>query len=134
MGYPSNDPPLGLLLNERQTGFDTGNGPNASLIALITYYSIRGYAMAPALVACIGVACLYAGVASFRSMLRCKLSKLAVSLVGIVLVQLLSQDFLAFPLGIASACAAALLFLVIDRKYARASTRRSTPTARPTAA
>ena len=130
LGNPSNDPPLGLLLNERQTGLDTGNGPNASLIALIAYYSIRGYALLPALVSCVGVACVYAAVTGFRRIVRCKLSKMAASLIGIVLVQLLSQDFLAFPLGVVSACAAGLLFLVIDRKYARASTRRPAPPAR----
>ena len=130
LGHPSNDPPLGLLLNGRQTGFDTGNGPNSSLIALITYYSIRGYALVPALVSSVGVAGVYAAVTGFRRFVRSKKSKMAVSLIGIVLVQLLSQDFLAFPLGIASACAAGLLFLLIDRKHARANIRRSTPPAR----
>ena len=129
LGHPPSDMPLGLLLNVWQTGFDTGTGPNASLIALITYYSTRGYALLPALVACIGVASLYAAVVGFRRMVHGTPARMAASLIGIVLVQLLSQDFLAFPLGIALACAAGLILLIIDRKDVRARIRRL---ARPT--
>jgi hypothetical protein len=65
-GHGSIDPPLGLLLYERYFGVSTGNGPNASLIALIAYYSMRGYAMFPALIACLGLAAAYGGVVAFR--------------------------------------------------------------------
>jgi hypothetical protein len=117
LGYPSSDPPLGLLLNEKQTGLFTGNGPNASLIALIIYYSAKGYAFLPALLACFGGIFIYFVVVFVRRRLQGELVKMASSIIGIVIVQLFSQDFLAFPLGIASAIVAVALFFHIDRKY-----------------
>jgi hypothetical protein len=128
-GHGSIDPPLGLLLYERYFGVSTGNGPNASLIALIAYYSMRGYAMFPALIACLGLAAAYGGVVAFRHIVHGPLRKMAVTVIGLTLVQQLSQDFLAFPLLVPLACAAGFLFIVTDRKYAGANPRRlNTPT------
>jgi hypothetical protein len=123
LGYQPIDPPLGLVLYERYFGVSTGNGPNASLIALITYYSMRGYALFPALVACVGLAAVYRGVVGFRRVVHGPLRKMAVTLIGLALVQQLSQDFLAFPLLILLACAAGFLFFITDRKHTGASSR-----------
>ena len=132
-GNGPSDPPLGFLLYEQYFGVSTGNGPNASLIALITYYSSRGYALFPALVACLGVAAVYAAVIGFRRLVVGPLRKMAVSLIGLTLVQQLSQDFLAFPVLVPLACVAGLVFILTDRKHARAGPRRLRSSSPPTA-
>lgn len=133
-GLGSIDPPLGLVLYERYFGVATGDGPNASLIALVTYYSMRGYAMVPALLACLGVAALYAGVVAWRDLVHGPVRKMAVTVMGLTLVQQWSQDFLAFPLLFPLACAAGMLFIATDRKYAGARPRRTPLTTRLAAA
>lgn len=130
LGHESIDPPLGLLLFEKEFGVSTGNGANASLIALITYYSMRGYAMFPTIIACLGLAVLYGGVVGFRRIVVGPLRKMAVTLIGLTLVQQLSQDFFAFQLLVPLACAAGFFFIVTNRKYAGASPRSLRPSAR----
>lgn len=129
-GHPPIDPQLGLVLYERYFGVSTGNGPNASVMALIAYYSLRGYAFLPALIACLGLAVTYAVVLGLRHMVSGHLKKLGITLMGLTLIQQLSQDFLAFPLLVALACAAAFIFIVIDRKPAGVRHRRLPPSPR----
>ena len=122
-GLGSIDPPLGLVLYERYFGVATGDGPNASLIALVTYYSMRGYAIVPAFVACLGLAAVYAGVVALRGLVHGPVRKMAITVMGLTLVQQWSQDFLAFPLLFPLACAAGMLFIATDRRYAGARLR-----------
>jgi hypothetical protein len=124
LGNPPIDPPLGLQLYEQYFGISTGNGANASLIAIIIYYSARGYTLLPVLIACFGLLGVYACIIGFRRIVRGTLRKFAVTLTGLALIQQLSQDFLAFQLLIPLAFVAGLLLLVSDRKYAGARTRR----------
>lgn len=130
LGRASSDLPLGLVLYEQQFGFSTGNGANTSLLALISYYSMRGYTLLPVLVACIGLGVVYGIVVSFRRAVRGRMRKMAVSLIGLTLVQQMSQDFLAFQLLVPLACIAGLIFLLTDRKYAGARPQRPRPSPR----
>lgn len=129
-GHPPIDPPLGLVLYEQYFGVSTGDGPNASMMALIAYYSLRGYALLPALIACLGLAVTYAAVVGLRRIVHGHLKKLGITLIGLTLIQQLSQDFLAFPLLVALACAAAFIFIIIDRKPAGVRHRRLPPSPR----
>jgi hypothetical protein len=131
-GHGPNDPPLGILLYEQHFGVSSGNGANASLMALITYYSQQGFALIPALIACLGLAALYGGVVALRRAVHGPLRKMAVSLMGLILVQQLSQDFLAFQILVPLACTAWFFFIVTHRKHAGALSRRLRPSARPT--
>lgn len=123
LGHEPTDPPLGILMHERLFSSSTGTGANASLIALITYYSMQGFALIPTLIACLGLALVYASVVGFRCMVFGPIRKRAVTIIGLILVQMFSQDFLAFQLLVPLACVAGLLFLVTERKYARANLR-----------
>jgi hypothetical protein len=132
LGHPPTDPPLGLVLYEHYFGVSTGNGPNASLIALITYYAPRGYALLSALIACVAVAVVYLAVYAFQRFIHGAIQKMSVALIGTILIQQFSQDFLAFPLLVTVACAGGCIFLLTDRKYPGASIRRLRHRARPT--
>ncbi len=123
LGYEPTDPPIGFLLHERLFGVSTGTGANASLMALITYYSIRGFALIPVFVACLGLALVYASIVGVRRMLFCPLRQRAVLIIGLTLVQSYSQDFLAFPLLVSLACVVVVLFLIAERKHACGSHR-----------
>ena len=114
LGYRSSDPPLGLVLNYLETGVSNGNGPNSSLMALFTYYSPRNYVFLPVLTSLFPLYGFYFSIIKFRNRLKSNLCKMSSSLIGIILIQLISQDILAFPLGLSSALAAASLFLFIN--------------------
>ena len=121
LGHPPTDPPLGLILYEHYFGVLTGNGPNASLIALIIYYSLRGYALLPVLVASLGVGIVYLAVLAARRAVRGAMRKMSVTLIGTLLIHQLSQDFLAFPLILIVAWAAVFIFIFTDRRRTSAS-------------
>jgi hypothetical protein len=120
------DPPLGLLLFEQYFGVSTGYGSNASLIALITYYSARGYTLISVLIAGLGLAAVYGAVVGLRRIVRGPIRKMAVTLMGTTVVQQFSQDFLAFQLLVPLVSAAGLLFILTNPKYVSASPRRLT--------
>lgn len=48
-GSPPRNDPLGVLLYAQRLGVTNGSGANASLMALVTFYSTPGYATIPAL-------------------------------------------------------------------------------------
>ena len=123
LGYEPLDPPIGFLLHEKLYGISTGTGANASLIALVVYYSMPGFALFPAIIACVSLAVVYSSVVGFRRMVVGPIRKGAVTIIGITLVQMFSQDFLAFQLLVPLAGVAGLFFLVPERKYARANLR-----------
>lgn len=123
LGYEPMDPPIGFLLHEALFGIPTGTGANASLIALITYYSAQGFSLIPVLVACLGLAIVYGCIVGFRRIVFCPIRKRAVTIIGLTLVQMFSQDFLAFPLIVTLACAAGFFFLITERNYACANLR-----------
>lgn len=125
LGFTPADPPLGILLFDRYFGIYNGTGSNASLIALITYYSMRGYALFPALVACLALGTLYGTIVGARRILHGSLRKMAVTLIGMMLVQQLSQDFLTFQLLVPLACIAWFILYITDGKYPNASSQRN---------
>lgn len=114
LGVAPADPPLGPLLNDLQFGITTGEGPNASLMALITYYSPRGYAIFGAVMASLGVWVLWSAAMLALRRLRRPHTRLAVLLVGAQLIVSMSQDFLAFPLLLLSAMALVALLLWLE--------------------
>lgn len=123
LGYEPTDPPIGFLLHEGLFGIPTGTGANASLIALITYYSVPGFTLIPVLVASLGLAMVYGCIVSFRHIVFCPIRKRAVTIIGLTLVQIFSQDFLAFPLIVTLAFVAGIFFFFTERKYALADPR-----------
>lgn len=122
-GHVPDDPPLGILLHDDLYGFSSGSGANASLIALITYYSVEGYSLFASLLACFMLILVYACIVGFRKMVNYPMHKSIVTVIGLLLVQMFSQDFLAFPLLVPFACAAGLILIIADRKYVNAQPR-----------
>lgn len=120
-GYVPEDPPLGILLHDRLFGFSSGSGANASLIALITYYSIEGYALFATLIACFVLILVYLCIVSVRERVNYPMHKSIVTVIGLLLVQIFSQDFLAFPLLLPFACLAGFILIIADRKYVYAN-------------
>ena len=114
-GNAPRDPPLGLLLYSEYLGTEGLLGANASLMALITYYFPAGYALLPALLAATGAAVLYRTILAVRTMARTRWVGLAVAVWGLLMVQQLSQDFLAFQLVLPMFAVAVGALLMLER-------------------
>jgi hypothetical protein len=114
LGLSSVDPPLGQLLYEQEFELADGSGANSSVIALIHYYSPRSYSVLPAVLAGILATVIFAGVVLLRRVFKCRQRKLALTLSGMLLVQTLSQDFLAFQVLLPLFVAFSILLLLTD--------------------
>lgn len=115
LGYSSSNPPLGVLFFDEYFGVSGGDGANASLTALIVYYSVPGYAALPALLATAAAVMLYLATRAARRALRGTVSRFAVTAWGIIALQQLSQDFLAFQVVMPLIVVAVVIMFVLDR-------------------
>ena len=120
-GTPPQNSPLGVLLYGQLFGFESSSGANASLAALLVYYSQPGSAGILALFAAVGaagLALLFAGAA--RRMRRAT-SRTVILALGLFSLQQYSQDFLAFQVVVPLAILGILIVWLYDRSFARPS-------------
>ena len=130
-GSPPANPPLGVELFGALFGELSGNGANGSLMALIEYYVPAGYALAPVLVAVVGVALLYIGFRAIRRALIRPSSRVVVSVLALFSISQLSQDFLAFQVVMPLVCLSIIALWIYDQRHAKPSSRHQ-PRARST--
>ena len=116
LGLGSTDPPLGSLLYEQEFGIANGTGGNSSTIALIHYYSPNSYSILPVVLAGMLATAIFVGVIQFQRVFRCRQRKLALTLSGMLLVQTLSQDFLAFQVLLPLFVAFTIGLMLTDRR------------------
>lgn len=95
-GSAPKNSPLGVHLYAELFGFESGNGANASLIALIVYYSSAGYALLPALLFTAGAGALVLFFGVVRRQMQSAVCRAIVLAFGLLALQQYSQDFLAF--------------------------------------
>jgi hypothetical protein len=124
-GNGPRNPPLGVLLYSDLLGIESGNGANASLAALLTFYSQPGLVVFPSLVAAVGAAALATVFLTARRLMRSATSRIIVIAVGLFSLQQYSQDFLAFQVVAPLSLLAILIVWLNDTRYARSSRRRS---------
>jgi hypothetical protein len=116
LGLGSTDPPLGSLLYEQEFGIANGTGGNSSTIALIHYYSPNSYSILPVVLAGMLATAIFVGVIQCQRVFRCRQRKLALTLSGMLLVQTLSQDFLAFQVLLPLFVAFTIGLMLTDRR------------------
>jgi hypothetical protein len=110
--------PLGQLLYELHFGFASNIGANTSTMALIVFYSERGESLGPTIVASAVALLLYAGFATIRRLERRPVVRLAATSWAAVVLQLFTQDFLAFQLVLPLYIVGVIVLRVIDRRPA----------------
>ncbi|HEY6643537.1 hypothetical protein [Povalibacter sp.] len=118
-GAQPHDSPLGILLYDELFGFETGNGANASLMALIVYYSPPGYAALPAIVASCGAGVLFTFFRIVLRTLRRSATKAILLAFAIIALQQYSQDFLAFQVVMPLVVVAIAAIWLYDQQYFR---------------
>ncbi len=95
-GYPPQNSPLGVHLYGLLFGVEASAGANASLAALIVYYSPAGYAAVPLMLAACGALILAVFFAAARRAMRATSSRAMVFTFALFALLQYSQDFLAF--------------------------------------
>lgn len=125
-GVPPQYPPLGIQLYGQLFGVDTGNGANASLAALLVYYTPAGYVMLTAVIATAGALALALIFEGARRAMRRASSRVLVLVFALFAVQQYSQDFLAFQVVMPLAVIAILIIWLYDHTYVHQNRKRST--------
>lgn len=125
LGAAPVNPPLGIYLFEESSGVSTGSGANASLLALIVFYTLTGYVMLPAIIAILSTVLLYLLFSRVRKLMNQASSALCITVCGLSLLLLVSQDFLAFQVMAFLVCAAVPLIFLRDFLNATNSRARS---------
>ncbi len=94
-GHAPKNPPLGVSLYEQYFGSALG-GANTSLSGLVIYYTSPGYALIPFIGAAAGALIVFFLVRGLALAVRSNSARYVVLSTGILVMQLISQDFLAF--------------------------------------
>jgi hypothetical protein len=115
-GAPPRNSPLGVLLYGDLFGVETGNGANASLAALLAYYSNPGELIILGPLAAIGALAATLILATIARAVRTALSRTVVLAMGLVCLQQYSQDFLAFQIVAPLAVLAMLSIWINDQR------------------
>lgn len=124
LGSPPHNPPLGLQLYGDLFGELTGNGANASLMALIVYYFPAGYALVPTLLFIGGMLVVYLAFDCICKGMRRSSSKVVVLSLAIFAINQMSQDFLAFQVVMPLVCLAIAALWIHDRREKNSSRAR----------
>ena len=95
-GSPPQNEPLGVMLYKDAFFTTDGSGANASLMALVVYYTTPGYSIFPILLATMGLFFVYYLSKFSLGFFQDARSRLIVSAVWMVAILSYSQDFLAF--------------------------------------
>ena len=98
LGFNLTDPPIGIILAEKNSGFDSTTGGNASLTALMLYYFPRGLILLPSLLFSCFNGIIFLLSLKITNYCKNTFSKVFFLVFGIVLIQFMSQDVLALPL------------------------------------
>jgi hypothetical protein len=120
-GAPPRNEPLGLLLYAQHLGVTNGSGANASLMALITYYSVPGYTAVPAMLASLAIAAVVHMFVRVTRAMRHRGCRVAVLTLALLSVTTFSQDFLAFQVVMPIAIVTIAMMTVLDQRYDRPS-------------
>jgi len=118
IGSPPLNLPLGQLLYELHFGFASSTGANTSTMALIVFYSERGEALGPTILASAVALSIYAGFAMIRRFARRPIVQLAATSWAAVTLHLFTQDFLAFQLVLPLGFLGLLALRAVDGKPA----------------
>lgn len=118
LGAPPRNDPLGVELYDRYFGPMGGAGANASLSAMLIYYTDPGEAPLPFL-----LAALFAALAFLVAIAGCKAmpgpaTQFAMLVISALVMAMLSQDFLAFQVVAPLAVVIAVLFIVSGSLHA----------------
>jgi len=124
-GYSPANPPLGVQLYDQYFGTSGNAGANASLAALITYYTVSGYGVLPFVAASMGVALLCVSVRAVASSMRHPSGRYLIRSLGLVALLQFSQDFLAFQVVMPMAAIVMVALWGLDRREFASSHRPS---------
>lgn len=120
-GAPPRNEPLGVLLYTQLLGVTNGSGANTILMALITFYSVPGYATVPAMLASLAIAAVVLVFVRVARTMRHRGCRGAVLTLALLSVMNFSQDFLAFQVVMPLTIVTIAVMAVLDQRYDRPS-------------
>lgn len=116
-GYAPHNSPLGVELYDRYFGPSGGAGANASLVAMMIFYTTPGAASLPLLLAAVTAVLLllFGEFASTR--MPSAFSRYAINIIATLNISQLSQDILAFQIVLPMTVLMATLFYVFGNMH-----------------
>lgn len=116
-GYVPHNSPLGVELYDRYFGPSGGAGANASLVAMIIFYTNPGAAALPLVLAAVAAALLFLLGEFASTRMPSAFTRYAVCIIATLNIAQLSQDVLAFQVVLPMTVLMAIIFYILGNMH-----------------